>query len=215
MIKKIYISWRKKPSDRRFLVALLQRTNSGNMSFKYLEDYEKAKKEGLTNIIGFGKDAEKLTSNELAIIISLRLVSKDKEDKEEFLEFWEAEKVNDDFLLLALTQGKSPSDNFEFLADYTRLNQKKINFVTDISGLSHLKIDASFVKEGDTLTYKLEKDNEIDSNAIAVYKEEVKLGYIKRAHNILFTKNTTLKLTVKTVYSNGIIKQIFIKTTNT
>jgi hypothetical protein len=213
LIKKIYISWRKKPGERRFLVALLQRTNGGNISFKYLDDFETAKEQGLNNIIGFGRDAERLTSEQLSIIIRLRLVSKDKEDKNELLQFWEAGDVTDEFMLLALTQGKSPSDNFEFLGDYSRLETKKINFVTDLSGLSHNTLAPSIIKEGDILTYKQENTNTFDTNAIAIYKGNDKIGYIKRVHNLLFKQHTDLQLIVKTVYSNGIIKQIFVKVT--
>jgi hypothetical protein len=213
LIKKIYISWRKKPGERRFLVALLQRTNGGNISFKYLDDFETAKEQGLNNIIGFGRDAERLTSEQLSIIIRLRLVSKDKEDKNELLQFWEAGEVTDEFMLLALTQGKSPSDNFEFLGDYSRLETKKINFVTDLSGLSHNTLTPSIIKEGDILTYKQENTNTFDTNAIAIYKGNDKIGYIKRVHNLLFKQQTDLQLTVKTVYANGIIKQIFVKVT--
>jgi hypothetical protein len=213
LIKKIYISWRKKPGERRFLVALLQRSNGGNISFKYLDDFDKAKEQGLNNIIGFGKDAERLTSEQLYIIIRLRLVSKDKEDKYEFLQFWEAADVTDEFTLLALTQGKSPSDNLEFLGDYSRLEAKKINFVTDLSGLSHNTLAPNIIKEGDILTYKHEESNGFDTNAIAVYKENNKVGYIKKVHNLLFRQHTDLQIKVKTVYANGIIKQIFVKVT--
>ena len=213
MLKKIYISWRKRPSERRFLVALLQRSNGGNLSFEYLDDFDKAKEEGLNNIIGFGRDAKNLTSEQLGIIIRLRLVSKDKEDKNELLQFWEAEGIDDEFMLLALTQGKSPSDNFEFLADYTKLDPKKINFVTDITGLSYQNLSPKNLQEGDVLTYKKETDNPIDKDAIAIYKAQEKIGYIKRGHNLVFKKYSDLNLTVKTFYANGIVKQLFVKVT--
>lgn len=92
MIKKIYISWRKKPGDRRFLIAVLKRSTSNGMTFQYLDDFSAAQKEGLDNFFGFGKDAEKLSSTEIQNIVALRVISKDKADKKDFLQFWEADK---------------------------------------------------------------------------------------------------------------------------
>ena len=103
MIRKIYISWRKKPEDRRFLIAVLKRRTANGMSFKYLPDFSRAQKEGLDNFFGFGKDAEKLSSAEIQNIVGLRVFSKDKADRKDFLQFWEASKVKSDnpFTLLA------------------------------------------------------------------------------------------------------------------
>ncbi len=213
MIRKIYISWRKKPGDRRFLIAMLKR-NAKVMSFKYLDEFTSAKEEGLNNSFGFGKDADKLSSSDIQNILNLRVVSKEKADKQDFLQFWEVDKfVKDDtFILLALTQGKSPTDNFEFLADFSDVEKKrKISFITDLSGLSHTRIDRGSVKKGDILTYKPEPFNEHDKEAVAVYKDDLKIGYIKKIHNRVFSKWQNLKLTVKTVDENGVIRQVFIK----
>ena len=127
------------------------------------------------------------------------------------MQFWEADKSSDSFTLLALTQGKSPTDNFEFLADFTSVKRQKLRFITDLSGLSHMKLQAGIVKQGDILSYKPERDNEFDPQAIAVYKGDLKIGYIKKVHNRVFHKHQSLNLTVKAIDENGTIRQIFIK----
>ena len=212
MIRKIYISWRKKPEDRRFLIAVLKRRTASGMSFKYLPDLSEAKREGLDNFFGFGKDAENLSSIEIQNIVGLRVFSKDKADRKDFLQFWEANKVKSDnpFTLLALTQGKSPTDNFEFLADFSYVEKRNLHFVTDISGLSHMKLPARSIKKGDVLSYRAESDNKFDEHAIAIFHNDLKIGYIKKVHNKVFHKYKSLNMTVKAIDENGVIRQIFI-----
>jgi len=209
MIRNIFIAWRSKSGERRYIIARIKRTASG-ISFEYMADFEKAKKGGLDFFFGF-KDEKKLNSTEIYNLLSLRVISKDRPDRNEFLKFWEAEGVDDTFDLLGLTQGKSPTDNFEFLADFLTEGTKKLTFVTDLAGLSHLQLKSGFVKKGDILSYKHEKNNEYDNKAIAVYKGESKVGYIKKIHNKVFDMKRKLKLTVKAIDENGVTKQIYIK----
>ncbi len=213
MIKKIYISWRKNIGDRRLLIAMLKRSSSAKvLSFEYFKDYEEAKKQGLGEAFGFGSQADKLESDDIGQLITHRIVSKDKADKDPFLDFWEAKNKNiDDFIVLALTQGKSPTDSFEFLADYSFTRRKNIKFVTDIAGISHQKLNKEDVKEGDVLNYKIEPDNKNDKNAVVVYNGNKKIGYIKKIHNKVFFRYPNLKITVKAIDSNGTIRQVFLK----
>lgn len=209
MVSTIYISWRKKLGEKRYIIAKIRRNVNG-ISFGYTKEFQEAKKDGLEHFLGF-KDAETLTAKKIETLLSLRIMSKDRPDRPEFLQFWEAEYVVDIFDMLAFTQGKSPSDNFEFLADFLTVKTNKLTFITDLAGLSYLKISAGTVKIGDKLTYKKEIDNVFDKNAIAVFWGNVKLGYIKRIHNKVFNLKRTLQLTVKAIDQNGIIKQIFVK----
>ena len=186
---------------------------SFDMTFQYLDDFSAAQKEGLDNFFGFGKDAEKLSSTEIQNIVALRVISKDKADKKDFLQFWEADKIqnNNAFTLLALTQGKSPTDNYEFLADFSSVEKQKLKFITDLSGLSHIELSKGTVKKGDILSYRAEPSNLFDDKAIAVYKEDLKIGYIKKVHNKIFSIRQDLLLTVKAIDENGKIRQVFIK----
>ncbi len=209
MIRTIFIAWRSKSGERRYIIARIKRNVSG-ISFEYMPDFDKAKKVGLDFFFGF-KDEKKLNPTEIYNLLSLRVISKDRPDKNEFLKFWEAEGVEDTFDLLGLTQGKSPTDNFEFLADFLTEDTKKLTFVTDLAGLSHLQLKSGLVKKGDILHYKQEKNNEYDKKAVAVYKGDIKVGYIKQIHTKVFDLKRQLKLTVKAVDENGVIKQIYIK----
>jgi hypothetical protein len=74
-------------------------------------------------------------------------------------------------------------------------------------------LPADSVKLGDRLTYKLESENEFDDKAVKVYKDGKDLGYIKKIHSRVFHKQkvNSLKLVVKAVEQNGVIKRIFVK----
>jgi hypothetical protein len=209
MIRNIFISWRKKAGERRYIIARIKRTANG-ISFEYLKDFEKAKKDGLDYFFGF-KEEKKLNPDDIYKLLSLRVISKERPDRNELLSFWEADGVEDTFELLGLTQGKSPTDNFEFLADFLTDKNKKLTFVTDLAGLSHLKIKSGTIKKGDELEYKHEPSNKHDKKAVAVYMGDIKIGYIKQIHTKAFDLKRKLKLTVKAVEENGIIRQIFIK----
>ncbi len=209
MIRVIYISWRKQVGDRRYIIAKIKRNVSEGISFKYLKGYDDAKKDGLEHFLGF-KDSQKLTAESIEHLLALRVISKERPDRNGYLSFWEAENVSDNFDILALTQGKTQTDNFEFLADYQP--KKGLKFVTDLANLSRLKLPAKTLSKGDILTYKLEKDNLFDKDAVCIYKGNLAVGYIKKIHSRVFHQTRrTLKITVKAVDENGVTKQVFVK----
>lgn len=209
MIRVIYISWRKQVGDRRYIIAKIKRNVSEGISFDYMKDYEDAKKDGLEHFLGF-KNSQKLTRESIEYLLALRVISKERPDRNGYLSFWEAENIDDNFDVLALTQGKTQTDNFEFLAEYQP--SEKLKFVTDIANLSHLKLPIKTLNKGDVLTYKLEKDNQYDKYAVCLYKGTLKVGYIKKIHNRVFHRTKKpLKITVKAVDENGVTKQVFVK----
>jgi hypothetical protein len=209
LIRVIYISWRKQAGDRRYIIAKIKRNVSEGISFEYLKGYADAKKDGLEHFLGF-KDSQKLTPESIEHLLALRVISKERPDRNGYLSFWEAENVSDNFDILALTQGKTQTDNFEFLADYQP--KKGLKFVTDLANLSRLKLPAKTLSKGDILTYKLEKGNLFDKDAVCIYKGNLPVGYIKKIHSRVFHRTRkTLKITVKAVDENGITKQVFVK----
>lgn len=207
MIRTIYIAWRQRSEEKRYLIARIKRTANG-ISFQYLRDFEVAKRDGLDFLFGF-KDENKLTPAEIQSLLSLRVISKDRTDKNEFLKFWEAEGVDDTFDLLGLTQGKSPTDNFEFLADFLTTGRHNITFVTDLLGIEQLKLKAGLVKVGDILNYEI--NNISTKTNTSIFVNKIKVGNIKPIHSRVFESKRKLKLTVKAVDENEFIKQIYIK----
>lgn len=209
MINTIYIAWRKQTGSRRYIIACLKRTAEG-ISFEYLSGFEDAKKDGLDYFFGF-KNEGKLNQNEISNLLGLRIISKDRPDRPNFLKFWEAEHIDDNFDLLGLTQGLSPTDNFEFLADYSSVKLQKLVFITDIAALSYSQLKSGSIEVGDILSYRKEPENEYDKEAVVVFKNNLRIGYIKKIHTRLFNLDRKIKLRVKAIDENGIIKQIFVK----
>jgi hypothetical protein len=210
-IREIYLSWRKGPGHRRKLVGVLKRTSTDGITFKYLkEGVEEAQKEGFSSYPGFPVVYDKTYSEKDLDIFSLRLIPLDRKDNAKSLSFWEATDVKDKFDLLALTQGILPTDNFELLGLFNP--SKQFRFVSDLAGLTHLQLEKGTVREGDQLTYQTKRNvNAFRDTAVAVYKGEKLIGYIKNIHNNIFLSTShKLKLTVKSVDQNGHIRKIFV-----
>jgi hypothetical protein len=212
-IGHIYLSWREGLGKRRHIVGVLKRNATYGVRFSYLlKEVENAKKDGFSPYTAF-PDFDKEYSENVLEVFGQRIMKSERSDIADFYDFWEIDsKYKDDkFYLLAHTQGLNPADNFEFLADYNP--NKSLRFLTDLASLSTLKLKADSVKAGDILTYQLEPENEFDNVAVRVFKEEVQIGYIKRIHSRVFykQKGSHLKMKVKAVEQNGVIKRIFVK----
>jgi len=209
----IFLSWRQGFGKPRHLVGVLKRNSTDGVRFSYLSDgFEEAKGEGFTPYTEF-PNIDKVYSENVVETFGQRITKSERSDILDFLDFWEIDsKYKDDkFYLLAHTQGLSPVDNFEFLADYNP--SKELRFLTDLAGLSVLKLPANTLKVGDILTYELETENKFDSSAVGVFKDNIHVGYIKKVHNRVFHKKggQNLKLKVKALEQNGIVKRVFVK----
>ena len=195
--KEILLTWRKGPGSRRYVVGSIK----PNGSFKYeLRGVEDAKKEGFTGYPGLSINSDFQDSN----LFSKRIISSERTDTSNLFNFWEIDPIyKDNYLyMLAMTQGKMSNDNFEFLASFRPF--KGLSFVTDIAGLSHSEFDINCLSVGDKLTYKLDKNNPVDNEAVLILKDNQKVGYIKKGHHKVFhmQKSENLILTVKAI-SNG------------
>lgn len=212
-IGQIYLSWREGLGKPRHIVGVLKKNATQGVRFEYIQKgVEEAKKDGFSPYTEFPDLGKKYNENVLEIF-SQRLIKSERSDISDFFDFWEIDsKYKDDkYYLLAHTQGLNPADNFEFLADYNP--NPSLRFLTDIASLSLQKLPANSIKVGDILSYCLEKNNEFDSKAVRVLRGDLDVGYIKKIHSRVFhkLKERKLKLLVKAVEQNGIIKRIFVK----
>ena len=211
---KLYLSWRKGQGFRRHIVGKLEKSSiDGSFSFCYLSNnIETAKAQGFTPYTEF-PNTSKIYSTNILGIFGQRLIKAERPDIKSFYDFWEIDLSHqtDMFYLLGHTQAKLPTDNFEFLAEYKHIPD--VTFVTDLAGLSGLQLLPTELKPGDLLTYELELDNEYDKFAVGVFKDRKKVGFIKKIHCKFFhhSKPHQIKLEVKAVDKNGLIKQLFVK----
>lgn len=212
-INFIYLSWRKGIGSRRKIVGILKRNASVGITFRYVkEGVITASKEGFIEYPGFPVDYNKEYSEKNLDIFSLRLIPIERTDINKHLNFWEAEKYKSDkFSLLAMTQGLLPTDNFEFLGLYHP--EKNFKFITDIAGLSYLKLEKGRVEIGDLLSYETEKNKDaFKETGVKLFKNDLHIGYVKNVHNNIFIESKhKLRLMVKAIDQNDYIKQIFVK----
>jgi hypothetical protein len=210
---KIQLVWRKEGGFERHSVGVLEKTPTGSVIFCYNNDAFKLRKEqGFSPYTEFG-ELNKIYTENVAEIFGQRLIKTDRPDVANFFHFWEvdSEKSADKFYLLGKTQGLVPTDIFEFLAEYKLTSET--HFLTEVVGQSFLNIESGKVLVNDCLTVELDPNNEHDPYAVKVFKGELLLGYIKKYHSKIFYEPGAdkLKLCVKALEQNGIIKRIFVK----
>jgi len=209
---KIYLAWRTGTSERRHIVGLLQRLPDGGYVFQYLPEARKLSEEkGFIPYTEF-PDLDKQYKDNVVDIFAQRLTRTDRTDSAQFFSFWEVDpqRIQDKFYLLGKTQGLVSTDNFEFLAEYHF--EKGIHFLTDVAGLTHLQLSKDSVLPGDNLSFRLEGTNEYDPLAVALFKGDLAVGYIKKVHNKIFHEpdSSLLQVKVKAVEQNGTIRKIFV-----
>lgn len=215
LLKKIYLSWRHGKGGGRFLVGELSRDTpyGDEIVFKYNKDeVEKAKNVGFLNYPEFA-DLEKEYRDNIKSAFSLRLMPKSRNDRSNYLAFWYSNIQGIDwFDELGFTQGKLATDTFEFLSDFPkRYNGKGIVFLSNIAGLTHLKLAVGSIQVGDRLKFELDPSNEIDKKAVKLMKSNHLIGYVKRGHHFFFhkIKNSEVDIRVTAVESSGNINQVY------
>lgn len=210
---EIYLSWRKGQGHGRHIVGVLKKNPAGNFQFSYYQDAVKeAQKEGFAPYTEFPKIENSYNGNVLDIFAQ-RLIKSERPDIQSFYDFWEIDPLykDDKFYLLGHTQGLLPTDNFEFLADYNIV--KGLHFLTEVAALSQKKLPSDSLAIDDILNYEIDKNNAHDPDAVKIFKGNSEIGYIKKIHCKLFHKPGAeqLKLSVKAIDKNGIIKRVFVK----
>lgn len=207
----IFLCWRSQKGDRRVLVGRL-RHSAGNVTFEYTDEARRlAESSGFTPYAGFPDLNKKYTENVLEIFAQ-RLTRAERPDIERYYDFWRIAKDErmDRLTILAKTQGLQAGDMFEFLADYNPV--KGQDFVSEICGLSHKQLPSDMLSEGEELQWKYERDNIYDKEAIALYKGNMRLGYVKKVHNRVFHKHhSPIHVRVLSVEKNGHLNKAYIR----
>jgi len=210
-IGDIYLIWRKDRGDNRIAIGVIKRNQTDGIRFKYIpEGLKKAKAEGFGGYAGF-PEVEKEYKENVIEKFGQRLIRTERNDLGDFYTFWKINPAykNDDYYMLAFTQGLLATDNYEFLADFNP--KKSLSFISEIAGLSKTKVPSDVLKVGDVLRYEKHAHNSHDNKAVAVYKEDVFLGFVKRIHNNVFYKGKGLiEIQVHHLEKNGKIDRAFI-----
>ena len=212
-IAKIYLSWRKGKGSRRMVVGEILKNATEGVRFRYYsEAIPIAQKEGFTPYVDFPDISKTYTENVLDIF-GQRLIKAERPDIQKYLDFWDIDLnyQDDKYYLLAYTQGMLSTDNFEFLAEFHPI--KELQFVSEICGLSHYKVESGSLQVGDFLSYELENNNPNDRYAVKIKKGSKVLGYVKIVHSKVFYKvrHHQLSIRVKSIDQNGSVNRVFIE----
>ena len=210
---EIFLSWRKGQGSGRHIVGVLRKTSVGKFIFSYLQDAVKeASKDGFSPYIEFPRIETSYNGNVLDIFAQ-RLIKSERPDIQTFYDFWEIDPLykEDKFYLLGHTQGLLPTDNFEFLADYNVV--EGLHFLTEVAALSRYKLSTDILTVGDILHFNIDQENDHDPDAVKIFKNDSEIGFVKKIHCRVFHKPGAekLKLSVKAIDKNGVIKRIFVK----
>ncbi|GHS96565.1 hypothetical protein FACS189421_01840 [Bacteroidia bacterium] len=205
---KIYLSWRVSKGYPRIIIGEILPVGE-DVDFKYIKDgLNQAKK---YDFVGYpGLKIDELEHKNTLNLFSKRLINTDRSDSGELLEFWDIkpEYKDNKLYVLAMTQGMTPTDNFEFLANF-KLEQE-LEFITDIAGLTYSKFDLCRIKKGTEFTF--EKENlKQDEYAVKVLFNKESVGYIKKGHNMVFHEKESNRLKLEVTHISKENNQIFVR----
>lgn len=211
-VKQITVTWRLGRSYGRIPIGIIRSNVLDGTTFQYLKDGVKdAKKKGFICYPEF-PDLDKRYETNVLSVFAQRINNSDRTDIQKYYDFWEVPSIykKNIYYLLAYTQGILPTDNFEFLAEFNGVNGLK--FVSEITGLSDNPLLTGTLNEGETLRWKLEPQNKFDAKAVALYKDDKTIGYVKKIHShVFFLKGSnSLQVSIKKLEQNGHINRAFI-----
>ena len=192
---RIALMWRLQRGRRRICIGWISVPQKGEgLQFQYFrEGVLEAKKEdpNFDGYPGLPIDSNTFSSKQISEIFFGRLINNSRNDANDFYDFWlvDKDKRQDSLYVLAQTQGLSYADMFEFVPHYFK--SRKNSFITDIAGLSQIDFDLSSLREGQSLEFTREPDNQFDNKAVYVSYNGKKIGYIKKGHNTVFDTNNS------------------------
>lgn len=187
--KRLLLVWRPSQTGsartRRVVAEVVQPADNANAVLRYLadsEDFADATAEGFQGYPAFKLEQIEHASNVLDSFVR-RLPPRSREDFDQYLNRHRLPSNTElsDMALLAYTNAKLPSDGFELFPDLTN-TRPPFELVIEVAGFRHqdcVSLDDIYV--GDPIVLKPEPENQFDSNAIGVFHNSAKIGYIDRA----------------------------------
>lgn len=179
----LLVTWQPKSGGARYLIATIAR-NSDDYIFTYQtesKDFELAKNAGFLGHPAFKLDVAVHTNNVLDPFLR-RLPPKSRGDFGRYLQqhCLPSPFNASDFALLGYTGAKSPADGFILFPDFSDI-QTSFEYVLEVAGTRYEKgLDLEYIRLEDQVTFVPEEKNRFDENAIAVYHDQGKIGYVNK-----------------------------------
>jgi len=212
-IKQIYLIWRRGRNDSRIKVGVITKNQTEGVKFKYIPSGVKDAIEKGFNMYPDFPNPDLVYKNNVLETFAQRLTNTERGDIQKYYDYWEIlpSLRNNKFYVLAQTQGLLSTDNFEFIAEYYPV--KGLRFTSEICGLTKRQLPSGTLTIGESLIWKLEKDNIYDKYAVHLYKKNgQEVGYVKTIHSKVFhdSKYKRFEVKVKSLEQNGHINRAFI-----
>lgn len=168
----------------RYTVAELLRPPDSAVELHYLvdaPDFVQARAEGFFAFPAFRKVGQRYHLGVVETFMR-RLPPRTRGDYAKYLEQFRLrpETQISDFALLAYTGAKLPSDGFSII-DPLDPPVQQCDAMIEVAGFRHAsQIPLAEVRIGEPVRFTPEPDNQHDTNAVAVYVQEQKIGYVPR-----------------------------------
>ena len=179
---RLLLTWQEAESRRHFHVGTLQRDQDGEVSFSYTNGDEQFSEAVLCGFTGFPafRGEGKVFTNQVTETFLKRLPPRSRPDFDKFLRnhCFSGDASVSDFALLGYTGAKLPSDRFALLLPIGDF-RPPFEFVTEISGFRHWAC-LDDIQIGNEVDFVPEPENEFDNNALAIYRDDKKIGYVNR-----------------------------------
>jgi hypothetical protein len=187
--ERLLLVWRPNqtgaPRTRRVVAEVVQPKERPHAVLRYLagsEDFDQATAEGFQGYPAFRVEQVEHASNVLDSFIR-RLPPRNREDFYQYLQRHRLPEDSQlsDMALLAYTNAKLPSDEFELYPDLTS-SAPPFELIIEVAGFRHQDgVALGDIYAGDPVVLKPEPENLYDTNAIAVFHNGKKIGHIDRA----------------------------------
>lgn len=187
--RRLWLTWQPldehAPVRTRRIVGEVCKEETGQVVFRYLKDSADFKAASDAGFKGF--PAFKLSEPEVrqGVIESLmrRLPPRKREDFAGYLARHALPSPfgYSDFALLAYTGARLPSDGFALVPEFPP-DAIPCDYVTEVAGLRHVfDGDTQKIRLGDSVSFKVDKHNWVDADAVAVIYHGRQVGYVNRA----------------------------------
>lgn len=177
------------PRTRRVIGVVLRRSND-TFGFRYLtdtEDYREAVSCGFKGFPAFKQQDAEINQG-VVEALTKRLPPRKREDFGEYLTLHRLPSPfpASDFALLGYTRARLPSDGFELTPVFSP-DKVPCELIIELAGTRYvLGSDVSDLRIGDSVEFRLDPENTVDSDAILAYHRGRPLGYVNRALRDVF-----------------------------
>ena len=192
--ERMKVVWKSSNGSRRnFHVADLLRSD-GDKKIQFIyntnsDDFKLAEEQGFQGYFAFPLKQSSCFDTGIMEVLSRRLPPRSRSDFDSFLKQWaipESQEISD-FALLGYSRGSIPGDDFSFYP-YWEDYDLPCSFLIEVAGFRYhagMEMDLDDVSN---IKFQIETDNDHDNNAVSIWSNNQKIGYVNRTLTNAFHK---------------------------